>query len=214
MPETGTPPGSEGPALHDKKLVSWKEIASHLGREVRTVQRWEKSEGLPVRRHEHRKKCTVYAYASELDGWFRKRRPADDPEADAAFEPEPDVLDAPAGSENGDVVFTKDSQNSGDKADSTSSDDSVQSKPRRRKRLMAPSTRGVSASLPLNPQWLSPGNRSERLAAPSMSNMRSKAACGAKATTFALTCNSFRLATKRTSGREMQATRLKGAGKR
>jgi len=136
MTETGTSQGSEGPALHDKKLVSWKEIAAHLGREVRTVQRWEKSEGLPVRRHEHRKKCTVYAYASELDEWFRKRQPADDPEADAAFEPEPDVLDAPAGSENGDVVFTKDSQNSADKADSASSRDTVQSKPRRRERLI------------------------------------------------------------------------------
>ena len=136
MTETGTSQGSEGPALHDKKLVSWKEIAAHLGREVRTVQRWEKSEGLPVRRHEHRKKCTVYAFASELDEWFRKRQPADDPEADAAFEPEPDVLDAPAGSENGDVVFTKDSQNSADKADSASSRDTVQSKPRRRERLI------------------------------------------------------------------------------
>ena len=48
------PNGSAGSRLHDKKLVSWKEIAVHLGREIRTVQRWEKSEGLPVRRHEHR----------------------------------------------------------------------------------------------------------------------------------------------------------------
>ncbi len=40
MSETRTSPGPEGPALQDKKLVSWKEIASHLGREVRTVQRW------------------------------------------------------------------------------------------------------------------------------------------------------------------------------
>jgi TolB-like protein/Flp pilus assembly protein TadD len=82
-------------------LVSWKEIAVHLGREIRTVQRWEKSEGLPVRRHEHLKKSTVYAYASELDEWFKKRQPADDPEADAAFEPEPDVADVFADSGNG-----------------------------------------------------------------------------------------------------------------
>jgi TolB-like protein/cytochrome c-type biogenesis protein CcmH/NrfG len=137
MSETGTLPGPEGLALPDKKLVSWKEIASHLGREVRTVQRWEKSEGLPVRRHEHLKKCTVYAYASELDGWFRKRQPADDPDADAAFEPEPDVGDAPAGSENGDdVVLTEDVPVSGDKADSASSEDTVQPKPRRHIRLI------------------------------------------------------------------------------
>ncbi|HEX8879074.1 MAG TPA: hypothetical protein VF749_03545, partial [Candidatus Acidoferrum sp.] len=55
------PDGSAGSRLHDKKLVSWKEIAVHLGREIRTVQRWEKTEGLPVRRHEHQKRSTVYA---------------------------------------------------------------------------------------------------------------------------------------------------------
>ena len=67
MSETRTSPGPEGPALQDKKLVSWKEIASHLGREVRTVQRWERSEGLPVYRHEHLRKSTVYAFAKELE---------------------------------------------------------------------------------------------------------------------------------------------------
>jgi TolB-like protein/Tfp pilus assembly protein PilF len=84
---------AEGSHLQDKKLASWKEIATHLGREVRTVQRWEKTEGLPVHRHEHKKGSTVYAYASELDDWFKKRHPADDPEADVAFEPEPDNAD-------------------------------------------------------------------------------------------------------------------------
>ena len=95
------PDGSAGSRLHDKKLVSWKEIAVHLGREIRTVQRWEKTEGLPVRRHEHQKRSTVYAYASELDEWFKKRQPADDPEADAAFEPEPDVTEVSTESDNG-----------------------------------------------------------------------------------------------------------------
>lgn len=77
--------------LNDRKLDSWKEIADYLDREVRTVQRWEKTEGLPVHRHEHQKKSTVYAYTSELDEWRNKRQPKDDPEADAAFVPEPDV---------------------------------------------------------------------------------------------------------------------------
>src|SRR6266478_4404556 len=85
MPQNGVPPSPEGSPLPEKKLVSWKEIANHLGREVRTVQRWEKTEGLPVHRHEHQKKSTVYAYPSELDEWIRKRQPVDDPEADAAF---------------------------------------------------------------------------------------------------------------------------------
>src|SRR2546426_509480 len=106
MSETRTSPGPEGPALQDKKLVSWKEIASHLGREVRTVQRWERSEGLPVYRHEHLRKSTVYAFAKELDDWIKKRQPKDDPEADAAFEPEPDVGDVLLGSENGDDAKT------------------------------------------------------------------------------------------------------------
>lgn len=94
------PNGPTGSRLHDRKLVSWKEIAVHLGREIRTVQRWEKTEGLPVRRHEHQKRSTVYAYASELDEWFKKRQPADDPEADAAFEPEPDVTEVSTESGN------------------------------------------------------------------------------------------------------------------
>jgi TolB-like protein/Tfp pilus assembly protein PilF len=91
IPASGANPGAEGSTLPGKKLVSWKEIAGHLGRETRTVQRWEKTEGLPIRRHEHQKKSTVYAYTSELDEWFKRRQPADDPEADAAFVPEPDA---------------------------------------------------------------------------------------------------------------------------
>ena len=107
MPENAVPPSPEGSPLADKKLVSWKEIAAYLGREVRTVQRWENTEGLPVHRHEHLKKSTVYAYASELDEWFRKRQPKDDPEADAAFVPEPDV-DTPPGKANGDPTLADD----------------------------------------------------------------------------------------------------------
>jgi hypothetical protein len=86
-PENGVTQGPGGSSPQEKKLVSWKEIASHLGREVRTVQRWETTEDLPVHRHEHQKKSTVYAYASELDAWFKKRQPLDDPEADAAYVP-------------------------------------------------------------------------------------------------------------------------------
>src|SRR5580658_4608084 len=90
-PESGAKPPTDGSLLTGKKVVSWKEIASHLGREIRTVQRWEKTEGLPIRRHEHQKKSTVYAYTAELDEWFKRRQPGDDPEADAAFVPEPDA---------------------------------------------------------------------------------------------------------------------------
>jgi len=61
------------------RLDSWKDIASYLGREVRTVQGWEKTEGLPVHRHQHARQGSVYAFKSELDVW-RKRR-ASTPEA-------------------------------------------------------------------------------------------------------------------------------------
>jgi TolB-like protein/Tfp pilus assembly protein PilF len=85
IPPSGATPGPEGSPLPGKKLDSWGEIASYLGREVRTVQRWERTEGLPVHRHEHKKKSTVYAYSGELDSWIKKRQPKDDPEADDAF---------------------------------------------------------------------------------------------------------------------------------
>jgi TolB-like protein/tetratricopeptide (TPR) repeat protein len=85
IPPSGATPGPEGSPLPGKKLDSWGEIASYLGREVRTVQRWERTEGLPVHRHEHKKKSTVYAFAGELDAWIKKRQPKDDPEADDAF---------------------------------------------------------------------------------------------------------------------------------
>ncbi len=53
---------------------SWKEIASFLRRGIRTVQRWEKSEGLPARRHHHLKRGSVYALQSELAVWLRARQ--------------------------------------------------------------------------------------------------------------------------------------------
>ncbi len=57
-----------------ERLDSWKEIAAYLKREVRTVQRWEKKEGLPVRRHLHDKLGSVYAYKTELDAWWKDRQ--------------------------------------------------------------------------------------------------------------------------------------------
>ena len=56
-------------------LESWKEIATYLKRDVRTVKRWEKDEALPVRRHQHQARASVYAYPSELDAWLATRQP-------------------------------------------------------------------------------------------------------------------------------------------
>jgi tetratricopeptide (TPR) repeat protein len=74
MAESPPPiPPSEEKA--NNRLDSWKEIAQYLKREVRTVQRWEKSEGLPIHRHSHGKSSSVYAFAHELDAWWNNRTP-------------------------------------------------------------------------------------------------------------------------------------------
>jgi TolB-like protein/Flp pilus assembly protein TadD len=64
------------PAVHDRlandRLDSWKEIAAYLKKEVRTVQRWEKSSGLPIRRLAHGKLGSVFAYKQDLDAWWQE----------------------------------------------------------------------------------------------------------------------------------------------
>jgi hypothetical protein len=62
-----------GLELSRERLDSWKEIAVYLHREVRTVQRWEKCEGLPVRRQFHVKGGTIWAFKHEIDAWFKNR---------------------------------------------------------------------------------------------------------------------------------------------
>src|SRR5260370_24059529 len=64
-----------------ERLDSWKEIASYLGRDVRTVQRWERTEGLPVSRHLHQAQHTVYAFKSKIDTWMKERRTPGEPTA-------------------------------------------------------------------------------------------------------------------------------------
>jgi Tol biopolymer transport system component len=66
----GTTPPMKPP---EDRLDSWKEIAAYLNRDVTTVQRWEKREGMPVHRHLHDKLGSVYASRAELDGWARGR---------------------------------------------------------------------------------------------------------------------------------------------
>jgi TolB-like protein/Flp pilus assembly protein TadD len=63
---------SEQPA--EVPLDSWKEIATYVKRDVSTVQRWEKREGMPIHRHVHDKRGSVYAYSSELDAWLGSRK--------------------------------------------------------------------------------------------------------------------------------------------
>ena len=68
-------------------LSGWKEIANYLGKGVRTVQRYEREFGLPVRRPAGRPWGSVVATREELDAWvyaspirheFRLSRPGPD----------------------------------------------------------------------------------------------------------------------------------------
>src|ERR1700726_1276130 len=67
---SGTPPSGSPP---EDRLDSWKEIAAYLNRDVTTVQRWEKREGMPVHRHQHDRMGSVFASRAELDAWARGR---------------------------------------------------------------------------------------------------------------------------------------------
>ena len=70
----------------DDRLDSWKEVASYMRRDVKTVQRWEKREGMPVHRHVHDRMGSVYAFRHELDAWMENRRLS---QADALTSSEP-----------------------------------------------------------------------------------------------------------------------------
>ena len=76
-PSPETPLSQSAP---EERLDSWKEIAAYLNRDVTTVQRWEKREGMPVHRHLHDRMGSVYAFRAELDAWARGRNPPAEPE--------------------------------------------------------------------------------------------------------------------------------------
>ena len=73
MPEAGQGLSTRPEDTQDR-LDSWKEIAAYLKRDATTVRRWEKREGLPVHRHPHERRDSVYAYAAEIDAWWEGRR--------------------------------------------------------------------------------------------------------------------------------------------
>lgn len=56
------------------RLDSWKAIAQYLGRDERTLRRWEK-QGFPVRRVASASGHSVFAYKSEVDAWLRSSAP-------------------------------------------------------------------------------------------------------------------------------------------
>lgn len=74
-------------------LSGWKEIANYLGKGVRTVQRYERDLGLPVRRPAAKDRGSVVATKDEIEAWvkaspirdaFRLTRVETQPRADTA----------------------------------------------------------------------------------------------------------------------------------
>ena len=82
----------------EDRLDSWKEIAAYLKRDVRTVQRWEKREEMPVHRHLHDRIGSVYASRADLDTWIRSRnlRSVQESEDNAASPDPPGQAPRPA----------------------------------------------------------------------------------------------------------------------
>jgi tetratricopeptide (TPR) repeat protein len=69
-------------------LNGWKEIGAYVSRDSRTVERWEKMRGLPVRRMPGAGRATVYALTSELDEWLENGGPEDPQLSGIAAEPQ------------------------------------------------------------------------------------------------------------------------------
>jgi tetratricopeptide (TPR) repeat protein len=63
-------PGEVKRPVEDRRLDSWKEIATFFGRNERTVKRWEKSRALPVHRVPGSQRGLVFAYSEELNRWL------------------------------------------------------------------------------------------------------------------------------------------------
>lgn len=79
-----------------RRLDSWKEIAAYLGRDVRTVIRWEKERGLPVQRDRSGPgRPTVFAIADELDAWQLGHSTGKAVSSAASSQPEPPMAVIP-----------------------------------------------------------------------------------------------------------------------
>lgn len=52
-------------------LQSWKQIANYVGRTERTIQRWEREFGFPIRRPAGKARSAVMALVSEIEEWTR-----------------------------------------------------------------------------------------------------------------------------------------------
>ena len=55
----------------DVVLQTWKEISDYVGRTERTLQRWERHYGFPVRRPSGKPRGSVMALGHEIEEWTR-----------------------------------------------------------------------------------------------------------------------------------------------
>ena len=81
MPTVDEPRGGQADPAHEshdrgRRLDSWQEIAAYLNRDLRTLQRWEKSANLPIRRLNGPGMRAVFAYTADLDEWLRQQSPS------------------------------------------------------------------------------------------------------------------------------------------
>ena len=87
VPADGSPLSSPPPP--GRRLDSWKAIAQYLGRDVRSVQRWERDRRLPVHRLPGQKGGAVFAYEHELNEWLRSGSQATNSNGSSAPEIQP-----------------------------------------------------------------------------------------------------------------------------
>lgn len=73
-PSSDDSPSTNSPV--SDRLDSWKSVASFLRRDIRTVQRWEANEGLPVYRLRSSRRAPIFAYRSEIEVWWKARQSA------------------------------------------------------------------------------------------------------------------------------------------
>ena len=66
-------PVTRGGAEKLEIITGWKDIATYVKAGVRTVQRYERELGLPIRRPARKRTGSVLATKAELDGWIAAR---------------------------------------------------------------------------------------------------------------------------------------------
>ena len=125
-------------------LNGWKEIGRYVGRDTRTVERWEKLRGLPVRRVPGAGRAAVFALIAELDEWLENSKPegADLSTNHRAVDSSPAMTFSPSGVEHLPTIL------------------STQFQPPPEDTGVPPATLELhSASLGMAQAWLNPGRR-------------------------------------------------------